>query len=233
MATDERYARQIMLPDFGEEGQRRLREASVLVVGVGGLGSAAATCLAAAGVGHIGLADPDVVSLSNLQRQTLYTTAEVDLPKTECARRRLSALNPEVRFTLHPEGITAENAGILANAYDLMVDCTDNYPARYLIDDACAAAGKPWVHGSIGEFQGRVAVMNHLRGRRYSDLFPEREALCSQPRATAGVLGAVPAVIGAIEANEALKLLTSIGEPLDGRLFCLDLLTLESFTLDF
>ncbi len=233
MATDERYARQIMLAGFGEEGQRRLREASVLVVGVGGLGSAAATCLAAAGVGHIGLADPDVVSLSNLQRQTLYTTAEVGLSKTECARRRLEAINPGVRFTMHPEGITPQNAKALAEAYDLMVDCTDNYAARYLMDDACAAAGKPWVHGSIGEFQGHVAVMNHLRGRRYTHLFPDREALCAQPRITAGVLGAVPATIGAIEANEAIKLLTRIGEPLDGRLFCLNLLTLESFTLDF
>lgn len=222
-----------MLPDFGVEGQRRLLSASVLVVGVGGLGSAAATYLAGAGVGHIGLADPDVVSLSNLQRQVLYSESEVGRPKTECACRRLNGLNSDVRVSIHPEGITPGNARMLAEAYDLVVDCTDNYPARYLIDEACAEAGRPWIYGAIGEFHGQVAVMNYRNGLRYSTLYPDREALCALPRRPAGVLGAVPGVIGAMEANEAVKLITGVGTLLDGRLFTIDLLGLQSYIIDF
>ncbi|HIX97119.1 MAG TPA: HesA/MoeB/ThiF family protein [Candidatus Alistipes avistercoris] len=225
---DARYARQTMLPEIGTEGQRRLAGASVLIVGLGGLGSAAAPCLTGAGVGRIGLADPDVVSESNLQRQTLYTEQDVGRPKTQAAAERLAALSSHTRFECFPEGLTAANARELAAAFDLVVDCCDNFTTRYLIDDACAACGRPWVYGSIGVFHGQVGVFNHLRGRRYADLYPDREALCRRPQAVAGVIGAVPAVIGALEASEALKLLAGFGEPLDGRLFTIDLRSLET-----
>ena len=143
----QRYTRQTMLPEIGERGQRRLAEASVLVVGLGGLGSPVALYLAAAGVGRLGLADADVVSLSNLQRQVLYTARQVGEPKTRAARERLAALSPHTRFDLYDEGLTAENAQRIVAEYDLVVDCCDNYPTRYLLDDVCAACGKPWVYG--------------------------------------------------------------------------------------
>ena len=143
----ERYSRNIMLPQIGEEGQRRLLASSVLIVGAGGLGSAALPYLVGAGVGHIGIADPDTVSLSNLQRQVLYTEAEIGIPKTEAASRRLSAQNPTLRFTLFAEGLTRENAEATVAPFDLVMDCTDNFPTRFLIDDTCAARVKPWVHG--------------------------------------------------------------------------------------
>lgn len=227
MNTSERYSRQTMLPQFGEEGQRRLAVSSVLVAGLGGLGSAAATYLAAAGVGRLVLCDPDTVSLSNLQRQVLYSEEEIGLSKAAAAEKRLRRLNSGVRYEVMPDGIRPENAGFVAGV-DLVVDCTDNYPARFLIDDACAAAGKPWVHGALGEFSGCVAVFGGESGARYSDLYPDREELCALPRPTLGVLGAVPGVIGAIQASEALKVLAGCGEPLWERLFTIDLLTMET-----
>lgn len=229
----ERYARQMMLPEIGREGQRRLGDSSVLVVGVGGLGSAAALYLAGAGVGRIGLADPDSVSPSNLQRQVLYDERQIGMPKTEAARQKLAAFSSQVRLECHPEGITPQNVRSLLERYDLIVDCSDNFPTRYLLDDACAAAGKPWVHGSIGAFTGQVSLFNHLRRRRYSDLYPDREALCARPRTTAGVVGTTPGVIGVLEASEAIKLLAGFGEVLDGRLFTIDLRTLQSEIVEF
>lgn len=222
-----------MLPGFGEEGQRKLAGSSILIVGAGGLGSAVAIYLTGAGVGHIGIADPDTVSISNLQRQVLYSEDETGLPKTECARRRLSALSPATRFTLYPEGITPENASAIIREYDLVVDCTDNFPARFLIDDSCAEHGKPWVHGAIGEFHGQMTVFNHLKRRRYSDLYPDREALCAMPRRISGVIGPVPGTIGAMQASEAIKIITGIGEPPEGKLFTIDLLTLQTASIDF
>ncbi len=210
-----RYSRQTMLAEIGEEGQRRLLASSVLIVGLGGLGAAVATYLTGAGVGRIGLCDPDRVSLSNLQRQVLYTEQQIGMPKVEEAARRLGSQSSSTRFDLHPDGLTEENGETLAAGYDLLVDCTDNFATRYLIDDICHRLGKPWVYGSIGEFRGQVAVMNHLNGRRYADLYPDREALCALPHKTAGVIGAVPGVIGAMEASEALKLLAGFGNPLD------------------
>lgn len=223
-----RYARQTMLPEIGTEGQRRLAEASVLIVGVGGLGSAAALYLTGAGVGRIGLADADCVAESNLQRQILYTERQIGIPKTEAARERLAALSSQTRFDSHPQGITPPNAKRIIAQYDLVIDCCDNFPTRYLLDDVCAACGKPWVYGSIGAFHGQVSLFNYRSGRRYRDLYPDRETLCSKPQTTAGVLGTVPGVIGTIEASEALKVLAGFGEPLDGRLFTIDLLTLQS-----
>lgn len=233
-SPSERYSRQTMLPQIGLEGQERLRAARVLIVGLGGLGAPVATYLAGAGVGHIALCDPDTVSLSNLQRQTLYTEADLGKPKAECALRRLHELNSEIDFTAVPEGITTENAAWLVAGCDLVVDCTDNFATRYLIDDTCAAAGRPWVYGAIGEFCGQVAVMNlPPRARRLTDLFPDREELLGRPRITMGVLGAVPGAIGAIQACEAIKVITGCGEPLAGRLFFLDLLSLRSEIIDF
>ena len=227
-----RYARQTMLREIGDEGQRRLAQASVLVVGIGGLGSPAALYLTGAGVGRLGLADPDVVAESNLQRQTLYTEEQIGRPKVEAARERLEALSSHTRFDCYPEGLTAENARQLVAAYDLVVDCCDNFPTRYLLDEACAACGKPWVHGAIGAFQGQVSLFNGRTGRRYAELYPDREELCARPRSTAGVLGTVPGVIGTLEASEAIKWIVGFGEPLDGRVFTLDLKTLQSEIID-
>lgn len=228
-----RYSRQTMLAEIGESGQQRLRDSSVLIVGLGGLGAPAATYLTGAGVGRIGLADNDVVSLSNLQRQTLYTEAQIGRPKTECALERLSAMSSDVTFELHPQGITTDNAAYILSRYDLVVDCCDNFATRYLIDDTCTRLGTPWVHGSIGEFHGQVSVFNHTLQRHYTELYPDRDALCALPRVTAGVLGAVPGVIGAIQANEALKILARFGTPCEGQLFTIDLLTLQTSLINY
>lgn len=233
MDPRERYARQTMLPEIGPEGQRRLAASSVLLVGVGGLGSPAALYLTGAGVGRLGLADPDTVSESNLQRQVLYTESQIGRPKPAAARERLAALSSSTRFDLHPEGLTAENARELVAAYDLVVECCDNFATRYLLDEACAEVGRPWVYGSIGAFHGQVSLFNGRTGRRYTELYPDREALCTLPRSTAGVLGTVPGVIGAIEASEAIKWIAGFGEPLEGKLFTIDLKTLQTETIEF
>ena len=233
MDPRERYARQTMLPEIGPEGQRRLAASSVLLVGVGGLGSPAALYLTGAGVGRLGLADPDTVSESNLQRQVLYTESQIGRPKPTAARERLAALSSSTRFDLHPEGLTAENARELVAAYDLVVECCDNFTTRYLLDEACAEVGRPWVYGSIGAFHGQVSLFNGRTGRRYTELYPDREALCALPRSTAGVLGTVPGVIGAIEASEAIKWIAGFGEPLEGKLFTIDLKTLQTETIEF
>ena len=222
-----------MLAEFGEEGQQRLGTASALIVGLGGLGSPLSTYLACAGIGHLGLADPDTVSLSNLQRQVLYTEAQIGEPKTLAAAARLSALRSDLRLTLHPEGLTAENARDIIPGYDLVVDCTDNFATRYLIDDVCADCGVPWVHGAIGEFRGQLSVFNHRARRRYTELHPDRDALCALPRRTAGVLGPVPGVIGALQASEAIKILAGMESSLEGRLFAIDLLTLQTQLIEF
>ena len=178
---EERYARQTMLPEIGEQGQRRLSEASVLIVGIGGLGSAAALYLTGAGVGRIGLADADMVSKSNLQRQVLYTERQIGMPKSAAARERLAALSSHTAFECRPEGITPENARPILDGYDLILDCCDNFPTRYLLDDLCAACRKPWVHGSIGEFYGQVTVFN---GRHFAPVPGSRRAYSAQCRAS-------------------------------------------------
>lgn len=233
MNPETRYARQILLPEIGPEGQQRLQRSAVLLVGLGGLGSAVAPALVGAGVGCIGLADPDTVSESNLQRQTLYTERQIGQPKCEAARQRLAALSSHTLFDLHAKGITPENARRIIADYDLVIDCCDNFPTRYLLDDACAACGKPWVHGAIGAFGGMVTVFNHRRAKRYAELYPDREALCAREHAVQGVVGTVPAVVGALEASEALKLLAGFGDVLDGRLFTIDLKTMHTELMDF
>lgn len=191
---EERYARQTMLPEIGEQGQRRLSEASVLIVGIGGLGSAAALYLTGAGVGRIGLADADTVSKSNLQRQVLYTERQIGMPKSAAARERLAALSSHTAFECRPEGITPENARPILDGYDLILDCCDNFPTRYLLDDLCAACRKPWVHGSIGEFYGQVTVSTAGKavvtaisiptGRHFAPVPGSRRAYSAQCRAS-------------------------------------------------
>ncbi|MCH5221136.1 MAG: HesA/MoeB/ThiF family protein [Muribaculaceae bacterium] len=228
----ERYSRQTMLAEIGEEGQKRLSESKVLIIGVGGLGSAAAIYLAGAGVGRIGLCDPDVVSISNLQRQVLYSTSQIGELKAVNAARRLVALNSDVGVETFHAGLTEDNAVAMVSSFDLVIDCTDNYATRFLIDKACAIAGKPWIYGSIGEFVGQTALFNGRSGTRYSDLYPDIDSLCAAPKRVLGVLGAVPGVIGALQAAQAVKFLTGFGEQLDGRLFNIDLITLQTNILD-
>ena len=219
-----------MLPEIGIEGQRRLRQASVLIVGLGGLGCPAAMYLAGAGTGRIGLCDADTVSLSNLQRQTLYSTADTGLAKTEAAYRRLSALDPGIRFDLHPQGLTPTNAEAVIQDYDIVVDCCDNHATRYLIDDTCKRLGKPWVYGSIGAFEGMVSTFTP-GGVRYRDIFPDSDDLAARPPSSGGVIGAVPGIFGAIEAAEAVKLICGFGATLEGRLLTADIKTMTFNTI--
>jgi adenylyltransferase/sulfurtransferase len=222
----QRYQRHILLPEVGLEGQKRLKDAKVLCVGAGGLGSPLALYLAAAGVGRLGLMDFDVVDVSNLQRQILYSTDDVGAPKLAAAKRRLNALNPGVEVVVHEERLAPGNALGIFRRYDVIADGTDNFPARYLVNDACLRAGKPNVHGSVSGFEGRVCVFGAKGGPCYRCLYPEPPGAvpsCAQ----GGVLGALPGVIGAMQALEALKLILGLGKPLTGRLLLLDALSME------
>jgi len=223
-----RYDRQTMLPEMGEDGQEKLRKASVLLVGVGGLGSPIALYLTAAGIGTLGIMDNDIVSLTNLQRQVLYTESELDEVKTECAHKRLSALNSEVNIQPYPYKLTKENAEEIISEYDLVVDGCDNFPTRYLINDTCVNLGKPYVYGAIFGLQGQVSVFNHKSGKTYRDLFPDEEEMLAMPPLFKGVMGVTPAVTGSVEASEVIKLICGYGELLDGKLWTIDLRTMES-----
>ena len=220
----ERYQRHLALPEIGWDGQQKLRRAKVLVVGAGGLGCPVLQYLTAAGVGVIGIMDDDVVSLSNLQRQVLYNTGSVGRKKVEVAQEMLQALNPEVTFGIHPEKLTEANALAIIGLYDFAVDCTDNLKARYVINDACLQAGKPFVYGSIYQFEGQVSVFNYQNGPTYRCVFAENTA--EPPNcADLGVLGVLPGIIGSYQALEAIKLITGIGELLSGKLLIVNTLT--------
>lgn len=225
-----RYARHLTLAEVGVAGQERLRAASVLCVGAGGLGSPALLYLAAAGVGRIGIVDGDVVSLSNLQRQVLYATGEVGTSKTDAARARLSELNSDLVIETYPEPLTSANALELFRRYDLVLDGSDNFPTRYLVSDASVLTGTPVVHGAVNRFEGQVTLFDTKRGGPcYRCLFPTPPAPGEVPNcAEAGVLGAVVGVIGTLMATEALKSLLGIGEPLIGKLLTFDALALSS-----
>ena len=223
-----RYDRQTMLPEMGEEGQEKLRKASVLLVGVGGLGSPIALYLTAAGLGTLGIMDSDIVSLTNLQRQVLYTEAELDLVKVECARKRLSAVNSEVTIQIYPFKLTSENAEEIINKYDLVVDGCDNFATRYLINDTCVKLGKPYVYGAIFGLQGQVSVFNHKSKKTYRNLFPDEKEMLAMPPLSKGVMGVTPAVTGSVEASEVVKLICGYGELLDGKLWTIDLRTMET-----
>lgn len=220
--TDEeikRYARHILLPDVGGRGQVRLKESSVLVVGAGGLGSPVALYLAAAGVGRLGIIDSDVVDASNLQRQVLHNTANLGEPKVESAYKRLTAINPHITVEPHYTRLSAENAADLVSRYDVMVGGVDNFPARYLLNDACVMAKKPLVEAGILRYDGMLMTIKPGEGPCYRCLFPEPPPPGTVPTCSeAGVLGALAGVIGSLQAFEVLKLILGIGEPLVGRM---------------
>jgi len=218
-----RYGRQLILPELGVPGQQRLLDASVLVVGAGGLGSPAALYLAAAGVGRLGIIDPETVALSNLHRQILHATESVGRPKVESAAGRLRALNPGVAIDAIQAALNAENADALLRGYDIILDGSDNFPTRYLVNDACVLLNKPLVHGGVIHTGGQVFTILPRRSACYRCVFPESPAAGAIPSCQeAGVIGAVAGVIGSVMAQEAIKLMTGIGQPLTDRLFVFD-----------
>jgi adenylyltransferase/sulfurtransferase len=227
-----RYSRHFLLPEVGEEGQAKLLQAKVLMVGAGGLGSPSAYYLAAAGVGTIGIIDNDVVDVSNLQRQILHANDRVGMPKVESAKKTLEALNPDVKVIPYQAKLTSENIMEIIKDYDLVVDGCDNFPTRYLVNDACVLTGKPNVHGSIFQFEGQATVFYPGKGPCYRCLYPEPPPAEMAPScAEAGVLGVLPGLIGVIEALEAIKLILGNGDTLIGRLLCFNTLTMEINTL--
>jgi sulfur-carrier protein adenylyltransferase/sulfurtransferase len=227
-----RYSRHLLIPEVGLEGQRKLKNASILVIGTGGLGSPVALYLAAAGVGRIGLVDYDVVDFSNLQRQVIHGTSGIGVLKVESARQRMLDLNPDIQVDVYNEPFTSANAMRIAAPYDVIIDGTDNFPTRYLSNDVCVLLGKPNVYGSIYRFDGQVSVFDARRGPCYRCLFPEPPPPGLVPScAEGGVLGVLPGTIGTLQATEALKLILGIGEPLIGRLLLFDALELSFDTV--
>jgi adenylyltransferase/sulfurtransferase len=223
-----RYSRHLLIPEVGEEGQRKLLDAKVLLVGAGGLGSPAALYLAAAGVGTLGVVDADVVDDSNLQRQVLHTTDRIGLPKVESARLTIEALNPDVNVVKHETRLDKVNVLEIFAGYDIILDGTDNFATRYLINDACVLLGKPNVHGSIFRFEGQATTFIAGEGPCYRCLFPTPPPPELAPScAEAGVLGLLPGTVGMIQATETAKLILGIGEPLVGRLLTYDALEMS------
>jgi sulfur-carrier protein adenylyltransferase/sulfurtransferase len=224
----QRYSRHLIMPEVGMEGQLKLKRARVLTIGTGGLGAPLGLYLAAAGVGHLGLVDFDVVDSSNLQRQVTFTTADVGKPKSEAAKARLSALNPAIEIVSYETRLTSENALDLFRDYDIIVDGTDNFPTRFLVNDACVLLGKPNVYGSIFRFEGQATVFGYPGGPCYRCLYPEPPPPGLVPScAEGGVLGVLPGIIGSLQANETLKLCMGIGDSLAGRLLLFDALSTE------
>ncbi len=214
-----RYSRHLLIPEVGLEGQRKLKNSAILIIGTGGLGSPVALYLAAAGIGRIGLVDYDVVDSSNLQRQVIHGTSTLGVLKVESARARMLDLNPDIQVDIYNEPFTSENAMRIAEPYDLIIDGTDNFPTRYLTNDLCVLTGKPNVYGSIFRFDGQVSVFDAKQGPCYRCLFPEPPPPGLVPScAEGGVLGILPGTIGTLQATEALKLILGIGDPLIGRL---------------
>jgi len=217
-----RYSRQTVIPGIGLEGQVKLKKAAVLLVGAGGLGSPAAIYLAAAGIGRIGLVDGDVVDITNLQRQVLYAARDVGRKKVLAAAARLEALNPRLVVEVHGTRLTAKNAPGIVAGYDVVLDCTDNFPARYLINDACILAKKPMVYGAVQHLNGQASVFDAAKGPCYRCLLPEPPAPSAPDPARTGVLGIIPGIIGTIQAAEAIKLILGLGSPLVGRMLFYD-----------
>lgn len=233
-----RYSRQILLPQLGMEGQQRLKDGSVLVIGAGGLGSPALFYLAAAGVGRIGIVDFDQVDESNLQRQILYTTSDLGKSKARQARERLVELNPGVDIEIHEGQLTSANALDILSKYDVIIDGSDNLPTRYLVNDAAVLLDKTLIYGAIFQFEGQVSVFNAptqdgKRGPNYRDLFPEPPPPEMVPSCNeGGVLGVLPGIIGSMQANEAIKILAGIGKPLSGRLMIFDSLDFTTYFIN-
>ena len=223
-----RYGRHLIMPEVGVEGQKRLKAARILLIGTGGLGAPLGMYLAAAGIGTLGLVDFDVVDYSNLQRQIIHGSSDVGRPKLHSARDRIKEINPFVNVELHEGMLTSENALEIIKNYDLVIDGTDNFPTRYLVNDACVLLGKPNVYGSIFRFEGQASVFWAEHGPCYRCLYPEPPPPGMVPScAEGGVLGILPGIIGCIQANEAVKLLLGIGEPLFGRLVLFDALRMK------
>ena len=232
-----RYNRHIIIPDFGIEAQKKLKAAKVLVIGSGGLGSPLLLYLAAAGVGTLGIVDLDVVDDSNLQRQVLFGVQDIGTPKVEAAKIRLKQLNPHIKIKTYNTQFTSKNALEIIKDYDVVADGTDNFPTRYLVNDASVLAGIPNVYASIFQFEGQVSVFNYTdkngtKGPNYRDLYPTPPEPGLIPNcAEGGVLGVLPGIIGSLQANEVIKVITGVGEPLSGRFFVFDALTFETRTL--
>jgi adenylyltransferase/sulfurtransferase len=233
-----RYNRHIIIPEFGLTAQKKLKAAKVLVIGSGGLGSPVLLYLAAAGVGTIGIVDYDVVEDSNLHRQVLFGVDEVGMPKVKAAKLRLQKLNPYINFQVYNEQFTSKNALSIISEYDVVADGTDNFPTRYLVNDACVLSGKPNVYASIFQFEGQVTVFNHCnnlgeRGPNYRDLFAAPPPPGLVPScAEGGVLGVLPGIIGSMQALEVIKVITGVGEILSGRLFLFDAFNFQSRTMN-
>ena len=234
-----RYSRQVIMPEFGREAQQKLKSAAVLVVGAGGLGSPLLLYLCASGVGRVGVIDPDSVDVTNLHRQVLYGTSDVGIPKVEATRKRLRDLNPNVHIDIYEERLTSENAMEIISKYDLVADGSDNFPTRYLVNDACILLGKTNVYASIFKFDGQLTVFNAPLtdggyGPNYRDLFPTPPAPGQVPScAEGGVLGVLPGIMGSLQATEVIKLITGIGDPLVGRMLTVDALSMSFRTLKF
>ncbi len=227
-AQSKRYSRHLLIPEVGEQGQFKLLDSRVLLIGAGGLGSPAAYYLAAAGVGTLGIIDADVVDESNLQRQILHNTQRVGQYKAESARETIEALNPDVKVITYIERLDENNVGRIIADYDVIIDGTDNFPTRYLLNDAALLAHKPVVHGSVFRFEGQLTVFKPYEGPCYRCLYPEPPPMALAPScAEAGVLGVLPGIIGQLQATETIKLLLDIGEPLVGRLMTYDALAGE------
>ena len=231
-----RYNRHIIIPEFGLEAQEKLRDSKVLVVGSGGLGSPVLLYLAAAGVGTIGIVDFDVVDDSNLQRQVLFGVTEIGKPKVEAARRRLEELNPYIKLNIYNTQLTSENALDIIKQYDVVADGTDNFPTRYLVNDACVLLNKLNIYASIYQFEGQVSVFNYRNkegelGPNYRDLYPTPPPPGMVPScAEGGVLGVLPGIIGSLQALEVIKVVTGVGETMSGRFYIFDALNFESRT---
>ncbi|MCT7987404.1 molybdopterin-synthase adenylyltransferase MoeB [Laspinema olomoucense] len=224
----ERYSRHLILPEIGVEGQKRLKAASVLCIGTGGLGAPLLLYLAAAGVGRIGIVDFDVVDTSNLQRQVIHGTSWVNKPKIESAKNRILEINPFCQVDLYNTRLSAENALDILKPYDIVVDGTDNFPTRYLVNDACVLLDKPNVYGSIYRFEGQATVFNYQGGPNYRDLYPEPPPPGMVPScAEGGVLGILPGIIGVIQATETVKIITGTGTTLSGRLLLYNALDMK------
>lgn len=229
-----RYKRQIILPELGIAGQQKLKNAKVLMVGAGGLGCPVLQYLVAAGIGFIGIVDDDTVDETNLHRQILYSADDIGKNKAQVAVEKLSVLNPHVKFSAYPVRLSLQNADQLFRTYDLVIDGSDNFPTRYLVNDTCAALNLPLVFGSLFKFEGQVSVFNYRGGPDYRSIFPEPPGIDEVPNcAEIGVIGVLPGIIGTYMANEAIKVICEIGEVLSGKLLCVNALDGTSTVFKF
>lgn len=233
-AEQQQYSRHLLMDAIGIKGQLALKNAKVLVLGAGGLGCPVLQYLAAAGVGTLGILDDDTVDQTNLQRQVLYTHEDIGKPKALVAKTKLQGLNPFISLNAIQERLTIKNALELFKVYDIIIDCTDNFPTRYLANDAAIISNKPLVYGAIFKFEGQVSVFNYEDGPSYRCIFPDPPAAGSVPNCSEiGVLGVLPGIIGSFQANEAIKMICGIGETLSGKLLTFDALTMQSQAFSF